>query len=103
MRKKISTPPLPPDPHKGRNLTFHHEGYKEHEVKKFKSINFQNLRVLRALRGEIVLLSRARRLFSLQRLPRYFGERGRRGNVFKIGHHLDERRPIRGHRLFERR
>jgi hypothetical protein len=55
MRKKISTPPLPPDPHKGRNLTFHHEGYKEHEVKKFKSINFQNLRVLRALRGEIVL------------------------------------------------
>jgi hypothetical protein len=29
MRKKISTPPLPPDPHKGRNLTFHHEGYKE--------------------------------------------------------------------------
>jgi hypothetical protein len=45
MRKKISTPPLPPEPYKGRNLTFHHEGREDHEVKKFKSINFQNLRV----------------------------------------------------------
>src|SRR4029450_11984823 len=33
--------------------TLHHEGREEHEVKKFKNINFPILRVLRALRGEI--------------------------------------------------
>jgi hypothetical protein len=42
-------------------------------------------------------------LLSLQRLPGYFREGGRRGDIFKIGHHFDECRPIRGHRLFERR
>jgi hypothetical protein len=36
-----------------RNRHFHHEGREEHEVKKFKNINFSILRVLHALRGEI--------------------------------------------------
>jgi hypothetical protein len=34
--------------------TLHHEGHEEHEVKKFENINFRMLRVLRALRGEMI-------------------------------------------------
>jgi hypothetical protein len=34
--------------------TFHHEGREEHEVRKLKYNNFRILRVLRALRGDIV-------------------------------------------------
>ena len=52
--------------------TLHHEGREEHEVKKFKNINFPILRVLRALRGDTVFFIDSALYFPLRSSSRRF-------------------------------